>query len=140
MCENDVDIEAETFEAFIQEAKKLFIDRQSILKAQGIFLEATRCYSIEKCKKEIMCYKQLYKVGKDQNIKPYFLFMMLHKGFEAATTGYLHYKATDFKIDAMNFAKAAENFGTFLGNDIVTEGNSFSYKQCYQKWIDKAGY
>ena len=51
LCENDVDIEAETFEAFIQEAKKLFIDRQSILKAQGIFLEATRCYSIEKCKR-----------------------------------------------------------------------------------------
>ena len=58
-----------------------------------------------------MCYKQLYKVGKDHNIQPYFLFKMLDQGFFAAMTGYQLYRATDLKNDAMTFAKAAEKFG-----------------------------
>ena len=40
----------------------------------------------------------------------------------------------------MNFGKAAEKFGKILGNEIVTKGNTFSYKQYYQAKIDKAGY
>ena len=87
-----------------------------------------------------MCYKQLYKVGRDQNIQPYSLYMVLDKGFVAARTGYQLYKTADLKIDTMNFAKAAEKFGKILGNEIVTSGNSFSYKQNYQEKIDKAGY
>ena len=138
LCENDVDIDAEAFEAYIQEAEKLNIKCQSACKA-GISLGA-RYYSLENCKKEIVCYKQLYKVGREQNIQPYFLWIMLDKGFGAATAGYQFYKAADLKIDAMTFAKAAEKFGNILGNDIVTQGNSFSYKQIYQERIDKAGY
>jgi hypothetical protein len=138
LCENDVDIDAEAFEAFIQEAEKLFIDRQSALK-DGIS-HGAQYYSLGKCKKEILCYKQLYKVGKDQNIRPHVLFLMLDQGFDAATTGYQFYKTTDLKIDAIIFAKAAEKFGKFLGNDYVSLGNSFSYKQVYQDVIDKAGY
>ena len=65
---------------------------------------------------------------------------MLDKGFLAATTGYLMYKGTDLKIDAMNFGRAAEKFEKLLGNEIVTIGNSVSYKQCYQERVDKAGY
>ena len=141
LCESDVDIDAGAFEAYIQEAENLTTRRESIpLKTESISLEAhlahlARYYSIENCRKEIMCYKKLYKVGKEQNIQPYFLFMMLHKGFVAATTGHQLFKmfqATDFKIDAMNFAIAAEKFGNILGKDIVTRGNSFSYKQIYQ--------
>ena len=138
LCKNDVDIDAEASETFIKEAEMLNIKRQSAIKA-GIFL-GTRYYSLENCKKEIMCYKQLYKVGKDKNIQPFFLFKMLDKGFEAATTGYQMYKATDLKNDAMTFAKAAEKFGKILGNEIITYGNSFSYQQTYQDVIDKAGY
>ena len=65
---------------------------------------------------------------------------MLHEGFEAATTGYVFYKDNDLKIDAAAFAKAAEKFGKILGNDIVTQGNSYIYQQIYQHVIDKAGY
>ena len=65
---------------------------------------------------------------------------MLDKGFDAATTGYQLYKATFLKNDAMTFAKAAEQFGKILGNEIITYGNSFSYQQTYQDLIDKAGY
>ena len=138
LCENDVDIDAEAFEAYIQEAEKLTVKCQSACKA-GISLGA-RYYSLENCKKEIVCYKQLYKVGREQKIQPYFLWIMLDKGFGAATAGYQFYKATNLKIDAMTFAKAAEKYGNILGNDFVTRGNSFSYKQRYQDVIDKAGY
>ena len=59
-----------------------------------------------------MCYKKLYKLGKDQNIQPFFLWRMLDKGFFAATTAHLLYMTNDLKTDAMTFAKAAENLGT----------------------------
>ena len=113
LCENDFDIDTEAFEAFIQEAEKLIIKRLSAIKA-GISLRA-RYYSLENCRKEIVCYKQLYKVGKDKKIQPFFLWRMLDQGFGAATTGYQLYKSTDLNIDAMNFSKAAEKFGNILG-------------------------
>ena len=149
LCENDDDIDAGAFEAFIQEAENLATRRESIpLKTESISLEAhlahlARYYSVENCRQEMMCYKNLYNVGKEQKIQPYFLFMMLHKGFVAATTGHQLFKATgatDLKDDAMKFAKAAEKFGKILGNDVVTQGNAFSYKQIYQDVVDKAGY
>jgi hypothetical protein len=129
MCENDIDVDAEAFEAYIQEAEKLFIDRQSALK-DGI-PHGAQYYSLDNCRKEILCYKKLYKVGKVQKIQPHALFLMLDQGFNAATTGYQFYETTDLKIDAMKFAKAAEKFGKFLGHDYVSLGNSFSYKQVY---------
>ena len=138
LCKNDVDIDVEAFEAFIQEVEKLAIDCNLAIKA-GIYRGA-QYYSLENCRKEVMCWKQLYKVGKDQKVQPLGLFRMLDQGFYAATTGYQLYKATDLKIDAMNFAKTADKFGKILGNDIVTKGNSVSYKQKYQERIDKAGY
>jgi hypothetical protein len=50
------------------------------------------------------------------------------------------YKAADLKIDAMNFAKAAEKFGKILGNEIVTRGNPNKYKKIYKDLVDKKGY
>ena len=84
-------------------------------------------YSLENCRKEIICYKKLYKVGKSQNIQPYFLFTILDRGFFTAAFGYQMYKAADLKIDAMHFGKTAEKFGTILGNEIVTRGNPNYY-------------
>ena len=138
LCKNDVDIDVEAFEAFIQEVEKLAIDCNLAIEA-GIYRGA-QYYSLENCRKEVMCWKQLYKVGKDQNIQSYFLFKILDEGFNAATTGYLFYKDNDLKNDMESFAKAADKFGKFLGNEIVTLGNSVSYKQIYQDVIDKAGY
>jgi hypothetical protein len=135
LCKNGVDIDA-SFEASIQEAENLTKRRESIpLNTESIYLHLAhlaRYYSVENCRQEIMCYKELYKVGRDQKIQPYFLFMMLNKGFAAAGTGYQLYKAIDLKNDAMDFAKAAEKFENILGKDVVTRGNTFSYMQMYQ--------
>jgi hypothetical protein len=124
LCENDVD-DANAYQTFIQDAEKLTIDRQLALKAG--FPLGPLYYSLENCRKEVICYKQLYKAGKSQTIQPYFLYSILDRGFFTAAFGYQMYKAADLKIDAMNFAKTAENFGNFLGNEIVTKGNPNYY-------------
>lgn len=137
VCENDVD-DGNAYQAFIQDAEKLTIDRQLAFKAG--FPLGSLYYSLENCRKEVICYKQLYKVGRSQNIQPYFLYSILDKGFSIATFGYQMYKAADLKIDAMNFAKAAEKFGKILGIEIVTKGNPNNYKKAYKHLVDKQGY
>ena len=139
LCEGDVDIDGNAYEKYIQEAEKLIIDRKSAFDA-GRSL-GHLYYSIEDSRKEINCYKQMYKIGKTQNIQPIDLYLVLDRGFFAAIFGYQLYKAADIKIDARNFAKAAEKFGKILGKEIIkTRENPNYYKQYYQNSIDKAGY
>ena len=142
LCENNVD-DGNAYQTFIKDAEKLTIQRQIAFKA-GLPLGALY-YSLENCRKEVICYKQLYKVGRSRNIQPYFLYSMLDKGFSVATFGYQMYKncpelTEDLKIDAMNFAKAAEKFGKILGTEIVTRGNPNNYKKDYKDMVDKQGY
>ena len=83
----------------------------------------------------------MYKIGKTQNIQPIDLYLILDQGFFAAIFGYQLSKAADIKIDARNFAKAAEKFGKILGNDVVFKPDGLNYyKQHYQNEIDKSGY
>ena len=137
LCEYNDDV-AHASQTFIQDAEKFTIDRQLALKAG--FPHGPLYYSLENCKKEVICYKKLYDVGKSQNIQPYYLYTMLYQGFFAAVFGYQMYKSDDLKIDAMNFAKAAEKFGKILGNEIVTGGNPNFYKEIYKNFVDKEGY
>ena len=130
LCENDVDDDvAHASKTFIQDAEKFNNDRQLDLH-----------YSLENFKKEVICYKKLYNIGKSKNIQPYSLYLIIHRGFLAAAFGYLMYKADDLKIDAMNFAKAAEKFGKNLGNEILAEGNPNFYKERYKILVDEEGY
>ena len=138
LCENDVDDVANASQTFIQDAEKFTIDRQLALKAG--FPHGPLYYSIENCRKEVICYLELFNVGKSQNIQPYSLYLIVHQGFLAAAFGNQMYKADDLKIDAMNFAKAAEKFGKILGNEIVTQGNPNVYKEIYKNLVDKEGY
>ena len=134
LCENDVD-DANAYQTFIQDAEKLTIDRQLAFKAG--FTRGSLYYSLENCRKEVVCCKQLYKVGKSQNIQPYFLHLMLVRRFSAAVFGYQMYKTDDLKI---NFAKTAEKFGKVLGNEIVTRGNPNNYKKIYKDLVQLCAY
>jgi hypothetical protein len=91
------------------------------------------------CKGLQCLYKQLYKVGKTQKIQPYFLYLLVSdRAFDAASVGYLLYKDADLKMDAVNFAKAAEKFGKFVGDAVVTRGKPNYCKEIYQdyeKWL-----
>ena len=82
----------------------------------------------------------MYKVGKTQKIKPYFLYNLLDLAFETATFGYQLYKDADLKMDAVNFAKVSEKFEKILGK-FVTGGNPNYWKEIYQnyeKWLQSA--
>ena len=139
LCEDDVDIDANAYEKWIQDAEKLTISRNSAVKA-GLSL-GHLYYSLEENRKEVNCYKQLYKVGKVQKLQPILLYNILDRGFFTALVGYQMYKTAELKIDAGNFAKAAEKFGKIMGNDIVFKPDGLNYyKQHYQNEIDKSGY
>ena len=139
LCEDDVDIDANAYEKWIQDAEKLTISRNSAVKA-GLSL-GHLYYSLEDNRKEVNCYKQLYKVGKVQKLQPILLYNILDRGFFTALVGYQMYKTAELKIDAGNFAKAAEKFGKIMGNDIVFKPDGLNYyKQHYQNEIDKSGY
>ena len=126
LCDNDVDIDANSYETQIQDAEKLAMDRQlalELLQKGEKFEAACFLYSLENCRKEVNCYKQMYNVGKSQNIQSYFLFTLLDKAaFDTAMFGYQLYGDANLKMEAENFAKAAEKFGKFVGHAVVTRG------------------
>lgn len=91
-------------------------------------------YPLEICRREVACYKQIYKIAKDKNVQPISLFKLAEKAFGAATLGYQLYKTADLKNDAENFAKTAEKFGKILGKDLVMKGKPDYWKQKYEKF------
>jgi len=134
LCTNGVDIDTNASE--VQEAEKLAKDRKSALEA-GLSL-GPLYYSLEKCKREVSLYKEMYKVGKTQEIQPLFLFGLLGRALDTATFGYQLYKDADLEMDAVKFAKASEKFGKILGNAFVTRGKPNYWKEIYQnyeKWL-----
>ena len=133
LCKNGVDIDTDASEVLIQEAEKLANDRRAAIEAE-ISL-GPLYYSLEKCKREVSLYKQLYKIGKTQKIQPYFLYVLLEQGaFDTARFGYQLYMDADLKMDAENFAKAAEKFGKFLGNAFVTGGKPNYWEEIYENY------
>ena len=136
LCKNGVDIDANDSEVLIQEAEKLAKDRKSALEAGPS--RGPIYYSLEKCKTEVSLYKKMYKVGKTQKIQPLFLFRLLDRAFDTASFGYQLYKDADLKMDAVDFAKAAEKFGKFVGDAVVTRGKPNYWQEIYQnyeKWL-----
>ncbi len=139
LCKNGVDIE--DVEIQIKEAEELAKDRRSAAQA-GLSL-GPLFYSLENCKKEISLYKQLYKigsqkVGKKQKVQPYSLFNLLNLAFDTASLGYQLHKDVDLKMEAVNFAKAAEKFGKFVGEAVVNQGKPNYWKEIYEnyeKWL-----
>ena len=134
LCKNGVDIDND--EVQIEEAEELANDRRSAIQAGLSF--GHLYYSLDKCKKEISLYKKMYKIGKDQKIQPISLYRFLDRAFDTATVGYQFYKDADLKMEAVAFAKAAEKFGKFVGEAVVTKGKPNYWKEIYEnyeKWL-----
>ena len=106
LCENDIDIDANAFEALI-------------LEAEGL---ANSFKSLENFRKEVKCYKKMYKVGKTQNIQSYFLYYkVLKRAFNTAKWGSIMYQANDLQMEAEILKKAMEKFGKILGQDVTLQ-------------------
>ena len=142
LCKGEKDIDASDFETVIKEAEELSRKRiKSNDHGVGSPL-ACQFYSREDCRKEINCYKKMYKDGKIKKIQPIFLYRLIERAFDTATFGYLLYKTTDLKMEAETFAKAADKFGKILGYEVVNENDSKRWKKRYknfQNWAQVSG-
>ena len=106
LCENDIDIDANAFEALI-------------LEAEGL---AKNFKSLENFRKEVKCYKKMYQLGKTQNIQSYFLYYkVLKRAFNTAKWGSIMYQADDLEMEAESLKKAMEQFGKILGQDVTLQ-------------------
>ena len=130
MDESDNDTDA--FGTLIKEAEILTKIRKKAYDAENS-LESS-CYSLDLCKREINCYKQIYKVGKIQKIQPFFLYKIIERGFETAAFGYTLHKTIDLKVEAEKFAEAAEKIGHILGDNIVNLEDPNYWKKRYQNF------
>ena len=89
-------------------------------------------YPLEMCRKEISCYKQIYKIAKDKKINSASIFRILERAFGAASLGYQLHEVDDLKNDAINFARTAEKFGKILGKIRLNRGVPDFWKTLYE--------
>ena len=114
LCENDVDIDANAFRALIQEAEELNLNP----------------LSLENCRKEVKCFKKMYKIGKTEKIQDYFLYYkILKRACSTALKGYLFFQATDLKKEAEDLMKAMEKCEENLGIDGGNDWNGWTLFQ-----------
>jgi len=133
LCQEDDN--NDTFEELCNEIEKLREEK----KAAAETLMALS-YPAFKSKREVEIYKELFTKGRAKKVQPLCLFEILDKGFDAATQGYLNNKTEYFKLEAKNFAKAADKFEKCLGSKVVTVGYPDRWKQKYQNfefWLQK---
>jgi len=111
LCKNNELDTDEAYESLVQEAEKNAKNYSAFLSKQ----DPSLCYPLETCRRAVECFKEIYLIGiflKGQNIA---MLTTVEKGFQAALTGYMFHKLPQFKCDAENFAKAAENFENKMG-------------------------
>merc|ERR1712080_108456 len=86
-------------------------------------------------RRQIECYKELYRHGKAKKVHPMCLFSILIRGFMTAAGGYIYNRTEVFKIEAEKFAKTADKFDKFVGSQMVTHpGRPDFWKQKYQNF------
>ena len=71
----------------IEEAEKLQKERKVAYKEKSAPAEMFQHYPPEKCRKEINCYKELYKIGKVAKVPTSCLYEIVGLGFQTASIG-----------------------------------------------------
>jgi len=122
----------------IEEAEKLKQDQDRAKKEPNASM-MFQLYPPEKCRKQIDCYKQLYKLGKEAKVHPWEMYDLLRLGYDAA---FVECKVCwynesvskffeEFETERVKFAKTAEAFGKFLGKEVV---NPEDWRKCHQNF------
>ena len=92
------------------------------------------CYPLEMCRKEIQCYRKMYKYAQEKNMRPISLFRIVERAFGAASLGYQLYKEDSLKTEGENFAKVAEEFEKILGKGLVNKAIPNFWKHHYENF------
>ena len=132
LCENGADDIDDTLEELIAEAGEYHKQCHEAFKAS--LLERYQYYPLELCRREIRCYRQIYKLAKDKKLRPISLFRVIERAFATASLGYQMYKAEDLQHDCENFARAAEKFEKILGKVLVNKGITDFWKPFYENF------
>jgi len=126
--EEDGNDEDNTFEELINEI-------ESLEKEADEHKMSSLTYPPSKSRREVECYKELYKEGKKKKVQSIWLYFILNGGFEAAAYGYVNNRTEEFKTEAENFARTADKFEAILGSEIVTLGIPNFWKEKYQSFV-----
>ena len=99
-------------------------------------------FQLERTKKEVDYYKEMYKIAKEKKASRIFILKtLLNQAFETAARGYLSAQAldkikesNDFKMDCANFARVGEQLSK------VVYGSTYNgwaeRKLDFEKWIN----
>ena len=134
LCKND-QLDTDAFEALAQEAAICSQKRPTSFLSRE---EALISYPSETCRREIKCCKEIYEIGRTLKAQHVAMLSTLEQGFKAAMVGYFLYKLPQFKCDAENLAKAVDNFGKFVGDEIINRGQPDLWKprfQNFEMWL-----
>ena len=106
-------------------------------------------YQLEKIKKEVSCYKEMYKLAKEKNVsREYIINYILNPAVDAATQGYLssfgsvtgRVQNQEFRSDCDSFSRAGEQ----ISIDVLGREHPISIewkkKRCdFDAWIKYGG-
>ena len=145
LCEEEkVNCEDAKYKKF-EELKKL--QQKSLEKSRQIDPEMETdefemIFQLERTKKEVDYYKEMYKIAKEKKASRIFILKtLLNQAFETAARGYLSAQnldkikeSNDFKMDCANFARVGEQLSK------VVYGSTYNgwaeRKLDFEKWIN----
>ena len=124
----------EKFAQLEQEAKILKLDETN-----------SWIYQLEKIRKEVSCYKEMYKLAKEKNVSRGFIVAtILNPGFHAAAQGYLSsfgfasgkVQNQEFKSDCEKLSKVGEKISTDLfGQEVPVTMEWKKRRYDFESWI-----
>ena len=99
-------------------------------------------FQLERTKKEVDYYKEMYKIAKEKKASRIFILKtLLNQAFETAARGYLSAQnldkikeSNDFKIDCANFARVGEQLSKVVYG--CTYNGWAERKLDFEKWIN----
>jgi len=114
LCENGPEDNDETLQELMNDAEKYHKGFEN-----GRLNLNLPYYPLEMCRREISCYRKIYKIAMEKNMQQISMFKLAKKASGVATLGFRLYNVADLKWDAENFARAADRIGRTFGVTLV---------------------
>merc|ERR1711874_73033 len=124
--------------------KELLKEVENLNKQRFAEAKLKRGYAMfppSKSKREIECFRELYRHGMAKKAHPVCLFFILRKGYESASRGYICHQTEEFNIEVKDFAKTADKFDKLVPSfvkDLLGRANTdFSelWNQNFEEWV-----
>ena len=115
--------------ADFDEYEKLMQDHKSLPRDLSLDFQTI-------CMKLVDCQKKACNLGRKNRASPSSLYRRLSAGFLYAALGFLNFKTSEFKGNAMNFTVAAKKLQELFGF-VAPETGEWQKRLNFDKWIEK---